>query len=61
MAHPEAYRVHEGHNVDLKKWPTLARHGHGSKNDCEAKLAEHTARLSAQQELLYAADATLSC
>ena len=56
MAHSKDYRVQEGDKVDLKKWPTLAKQGHGSKQDYQAKLAEHTTRLSAQQELLYAAN-----
>ena len=56
MARSKDYRVHEGDKVDLKKWPTLAKQGHGSKEDYQAKLAEHTTRLSAQQELLYAAN-----
>ena len=48
--------MREGDDVDLEKWPTLAKHGHNSKKDYQAKLAENTARLSAQQELLYAAN-----
>ena len=56
MAHSKDLRVHEGDKVDLKKWTTLAKRGHRSKDDYQAKLAEHVARLSAQQELLYAAN-----
>lgn len=56
IAHPRDHRVREGDDVDLKKWPTLGKHGHKSKEDYQVKLAENTARLSAQQELLYAAN-----
>ncbi len=56
IVHSKDYRVREGDDVDLKKWPTLGKHGHSSKEDYQAKLAEHVARLSAQQELLYAAN-----
>ena len=56
MAHSKDYRVQEGDKVDLKKWPTLAKQGHGLKQDYKARLAEQTVRLSAQQELLYAAN-----
>ncbi len=61
MGHLKDYRVPEGDKVDLKEWPTLAKHGpwshgHGSKDDLQALLAQHVARLSAQQQLLYAAN-----
>ena len=56
MSHAKDHRVQQGDEVDLKKWPTLAKHQHKSKDEYQAKLAEHVARLSAQQELLYAAD-----
>ncbi len=46
IAHSRDYRVREGDDVDLKKWPTLAKHGHRSKEDYQAKLAKNTARLS---------------
>ncbi len=61
MAHSKDYRVPEGDKVDLKEWATLAKHGpwshgHGSKDGMKVLLAEHVARLSAQQQLLYAAN-----
>jgi PPK2 family polyphosphate:nucleotide phosphotransferase len=50
------YRVREGDDVDLAKWPTIVAPSYGSKKDYQAMLADHVGRLSAQQQLLYASD-----
>ncbi len=50
------FRVHEGANVDLKKWPTLIDPVYESKEAYEQILGEHVEQLSAQQQLLYASD-----
>jgi PPK2 family polyphosphate:nucleotide phosphotransferase len=48
------YRVAEGAAVDLKKWPTKVEPVYKSKKQYKKLLDEHVARLSAQQQLLYA-------
>jgi polyphosphate kinase 2 (PPK2 family) len=50
------YRVREGDEVDLKKWPTIVKPVYKSKEQYKDILDDHVARLSAQQELLYASD-----
>jgi PPK2 family polyphosphate:nucleotide phosphotransferase len=50
------FRVREGHEVDLKKWPTRVDPVYKSKEQYKKLLEEHVAQLSAQQELLYASD-----
>jgi polyphosphate kinase 2 (PPK2 family) len=50
------YRVAEGEDVDLKKWPTLVEPVYKSKEDYQEMLSDHVAQLSHQQQLLYAAD-----
>ncbi|TBW38436.1 polyphosphate kinase 2 family protein [Siculibacillus lacustris] len=50
------FRVRQGDRVDLEKWPTRIDPVHRSKADYEAALADHVARLSAQQQLLYASN-----
>ena len=50
------YRVREGDKVDLGKWPTKVKPVYDSKEHYQKLLEEHVARLSAQQELLYASD-----
>ncbi len=50
------FRVHEGDDVDLKKWPTKVDPVYKSKEQYQELLADHVAGLSAQQELLYASD-----
>jgi len=50
------FRVREGHEVDLKKWPTRVDPAYKSKEQYKKLLEEHVAQLSAQQELLYASD-----
>jgi PPK2 family polyphosphate:nucleotide phosphotransferase len=50
------FRVREGHGVKLHKWPTLVDPVYKSKEHYQELLAEQVARLSALQQLLYAAD-----
>ncbi|HEY3848946.1 MAG TPA: polyphosphate kinase 2 family protein, partial [Acetobacteraceae bacterium] len=50
------FRVREGEEVNLKKWPTLVDAVYKSKEQYHEILQDHVARLSAQQELLYAFD-----
>jgi PPK2 family polyphosphate:nucleotide phosphotransferase len=50
------YRVHPGAKVDLKKWPTKGKPVYESKKQYEEILAERIEKLSALQNLLYAAD-----
>jgi PPK2 family polyphosphate:nucleotide phosphotransferase len=50
------FRVREGNEVDLKKWPTKVEPVYKSKEQYEKILEEHVAQLSAQQELLYASN-----
>src|ERR1700722_5309811 len=50
------YRVREGHQVDLRKWPTIAEPVYKSKEHYQKLLAEHVAQLSSLQQLLYASN-----
>ena len=50
------FRVREGDEVDLKKWPTLVDPVYDSKEQYQELLDEHIAQLSAQQQLLYASN-----
>src|SRR5580658_5239059 len=50
------FRVQEGDAVDLKKWPTLVDPVYKSKQHYHEILQDHTARLSEQQQLLYASE-----
>ena len=50
------FRVREGHEVNLKKWPTLVAPVYKSKDQYQTLLAEHVAKLSSQQQLLYASN-----
>ncbi len=52
--HTEDFRVREGDKVNLKKWPTKVDPAYKSKEQYKDLLDEHVARLSAQQQLLYA-------
>jgi PPK2 family polyphosphate:nucleotide phosphotransferase len=52
----KTFRVHEGQKVDLKKWPTSVSPLFKSKKQYRTLLADHIEELSAQQDLLYAAD-----
>ena len=48
--------VREGHEVDLKKWPTKVDPVYKSKEQYKSLLEEHVAQLSSQQQLLYASN-----
>ena len=48
--------MREGHEVDLKKWPTKVDPVYKSKEQYKKLLEEHVAQLSAQQQLLYASN-----
>jgi len=48
--------VRERDEVDLKKWPTTVKPVYKSKEQYQKLLAEHVARLSSQQQLLYASN-----
>ena len=50
------FRVAEGDQVDLKKWPTLVDPVYKSKDDYQAMLHGHVEQLSEHQQLLYASD-----
>jgi PPK2 family polyphosphate:nucleotide phosphotransferase len=54
--HARDFRVREGDEVDLKKWPTKVKPVYESDKDYEKLLKEHIGQLSAQQELLYASN-----
>lgn len=48
------FRVMEGDAVKLRKWPTRVKPVYKSKEDYHTILADHVARLSDRQQLLYA-------
>jgi PPK2 family polyphosphate:nucleotide phosphotransferase len=50
------FRVREGDEVDLKKWPTRGDPVYKTNEQYQELLSKHVKALSAQQELLYAAD-----
>ena len=50
------FRVQPGETVDLKRRPTLVDPVYGSKREYKQLLDEHVARLSALQEMLFAAN-----
>ena len=50
------YRVREGDNVNLRKWPTKTKAVYESPASCRKILEEHVARLSDLQQRLYASD-----
>jgi len=52
--HSKNFRVAEGDNVDLKKWPTLIDPVYKSKDQYKELLAAHVGQLSTLQQLLYA-------
>ncbi len=52
----EDFRVREGDDVNLKRWPTRVEPLYTSKADYKKRLADHVDRLSAEQQLFYAAD-----
>lgn len=51
---PDDFRVTEGNAVKLKKWPTRVKPVYKSKEHYRSMLADHVARLSERQQLLYA-------
>ncbi len=52
----KALRVREGHEVDLRRWPTQIEPVYRSRQQYRNMLAAHVARLSSQQQLLYASN-----
>ena len=50
------FRVREGDEVNLGKWPTIVEPVYESKDEYQKMLEEHVAQLSALQELHYASD-----
>ena len=52
----EGFRVREGDDVALGKWPTRVDPVYRSKEHYRELLADHVSRLSAQQRLLYASN-----
>jgi PPK2 family polyphosphate:nucleotide phosphotransferase len=50
------FRVREGDDVNLKKWPTLVDPVYKSNEQYKELLTDHVTRLSAQQQLLYASN-----
>jgi PPK2 family polyphosphate:nucleotide phosphotransferase len=50
------FRVHEGKEVDLQKWPTKIEAVCDTKTQYKELLEEHVAKLSEQQQLLYASN-----
>ncbi len=52
--HSKQFRVMEGDNVDLKKWPTKVDPVYASKDEYKGILGEHIDRLSALQQTLFA-------
>jgi PPK2 family polyphosphate:nucleotide phosphotransferase len=52
----KAFRVEEGAEVDLGKWPTSVDPVYKTKSDYRELLEHHVSRLSEMQELLYASN-----
>lgn len=50
------FRVREGDNVDLRKWPTNVKPVYTSKEDYHQLQSDHVSKLSSQQQLLYASN-----
>jgi PPK2 family polyphosphate:nucleotide phosphotransferase len=50
------FRIREGDEVNLKKWPTLVAPMYKSKKQYQKLLEDHVAQLSAMQQLHYASD-----
>ncbi len=53
---PKHFRVREGDDVNLKKWPTTVDPLYESKEQYQQILKDHVAQLSSQQQLLYASN-----
>src|SRR5208282_5663994 len=56
MKNPKDFRVREGDEVDLRKWPTTLEPVYESKEHYHKLLGEHVAQLSALQQLHYASN-----
>ena len=54
--HSDDFRVKEGDKINLRKWPTNVEPVYKSKAQYRELLADHIARLSARQQLLYASN-----
>jgi PPK2 family polyphosphate:nucleotide phosphotransferase len=54
--HSDDFRVKEGDKINLRKWPTNVAAVYKSKAQYREILADHVARLSARQQLLYASN-----
>ena len=54
--HPKDFRVREGDDISLDKWPTRAEPVYKSKEEYQKFLGEHVEQLSSLQELLYASN-----
>ncbi len=50
------FRVREGDDVDLKKWPTKVESVYKSKDQYKELLEEHVAQLSSRLQMLYASN-----
>ena len=50
------FRVREGDEVNLQKWPTNVEPVYKSKEHYQKLLGEHVAQLSSLQQLLYASN-----
>jgi len=50
------FRVREGDEVNLRKWPTKVEPVYQSKEHYQKLLGDHVAQLSSRQQLLYASD-----
>jgi PPK2 family polyphosphate:nucleotide phosphotransferase len=50
------FRVREGDDVDLGKWPTIVDRVYKSKEQYQELLTDHVTRLSSHQQLLYASN-----
>src|ERR1700686_3670792 len=53
---PKDFRVREGDEVSLRKWPTKVAPAYKSEPHYQKLLEEHVAQLSALQQLLYASN-----
>jgi PPK2 family polyphosphate:nucleotide phosphotransferase len=50
------FRIREGDEVDLKKWPTLVKPAYETTTQYRKLLTEHVEQLSSLQQRLYASD-----
>jgi PPK2 family polyphosphate:nucleotide phosphotransferase len=54
--HSDDFRVPEGKNLHLEKWPTKVKRVYKSKRDYEDMLNDHVRQLDKLQQLLYASN-----